>query len=962
MFDDLRERILNFITSRTTILMLLFLALSAILVRRCFQLQIVEGEAYLEEFMLMTEKTRDIDSARGNIYDVNGNVLAYNELAYSVKIEDVLENGSDKNQKMNELILRLVQLIEKNGDHINSDFKITVDENDEFVYTVEGKAKQRFLADIYGHIYIDELTPEEKNAEPMDVMNYLSQKSKGFAIGQLRDPQDKKSDFIPGMGYTKEEWLKLVTIRYAMKQTSFRKYLGTTIATNVNERTVAAIMENSMDLPGVSIEEDTIRKYVDSIYFAHVLGYTGKISSDELEELNSSIAAEGGNPETYTINDVVGKSGIESYMETTLQGSKGYEKVIVNNTGKVIKSLEKKEATSGQDVYLTIDKDLTVAVYNILEQHLAGLLASKITNTKEYIPGANSSSSDIKIPIYDVYYALINNNIIDVKHFTDTKAGETEVAVYSSYLEYKEKVYDKLRNELTEKKTPYNRLSKEYQVYQSNIVTILRDNGVILTDLLDENDPMQIAWKTEETISLQEYLMYLITKNWIDTEKLELQEEYSDSSEVYQRLIDYILSAVDKNSEFQKKFYKYMLLSDVIDGRQICKILCEQRKIEVPLSDEDALYNKKLSPYLFMMNRIKNLDITPAQLALDPCNGAVVITDVNTGEVRALVSYPGYDNNKLANTIDAQYYAKLNSDKSYPWNNYATQYKAAPGSTFKMVVATAGLMEGIISLKSTTNCQGTYTNITPSPKCWQTWGHGGENVTTAIRDSCNYYFYDVGYKLATRTGTYDEQAGLNTLYQYADYFGLTEKSGVEITESAPQVSDKDPVRSAIGQGNNSFTTVALARYVSAIANSGTVYDLTLLDKVTDRNGNVLQEFSPKIRNKVDMPAENWNAIHQGMKMVVEGKKYFDDLAVDVAGKTGTAQQVSTRPSHALFVCYAPYVNPEIAIATRIPFGYSSDYAAQVTRDIIMYYYGLAEEEDIITGVAESPMGGISNEL
>ena len=421
------------------------------------------------------------------------------------------------------------------------------------------------------------------------------------------------------------------------------------------------------------------------------------------------------------------------------------------------------------------------------------------------------------------------------------------------------------------------------------------------------------------------------------------------------------METIEQTPDFQNKFYKYMLLNDRISGKQICMILCEQRRIEIPLAEEDALYKGKLSAYQFMMNRIKNIDVTPAQLALDPCNGSIVITDVNTGQVLALVSYPGYDNNKLANTIDADYYAKLNSDKSYPWNNYATQYKAAPGSTFKMVTASAGLMEGTISLGSTVTCLGTYTNVTPSPKCWLHRGHGGENVITAIRDSCNYFFYDVGYRLSMQDGNYNEELGLKKLYNYADYFGLSEKSGVEITESSPQVSDTDPVRSAIGQGSNSYTAVGLARYVAAVANSGTVYNLTLLDHVSDQQGNVIKKFEPKIRNVVDMPEKNWDAIHQGMRMVVQNKKYFNDLTVDVAGKTGTAQQSTSRPSHALFVCYAPYQYPEIAIATRIPFGYSSDYAAQVTKDVIKYYYRLAEEEDLLTGTANSPDAGITNE-
>lgn len=967
MFDEIRDNLINFITSRLTLLTILFMLLGGVLIYRCFDLQIVRGEQYLNDFVLSIEKTRDISSARGNILDRNGYVLAYNELAYSVKIEDVYEN-TNKNARMNETIYRLIKLIEKNGDKVITDFKIVIDEDGEFAFSAEGAALTRFLADVYDHTQIggDILTPAEAASTPLEVMQHLS-RNKGksgftFGIGDYAVAGDTGSEFVPGKGYTKEEWLQMVTIRFAMKNTSYRKYIGTTVATNVSEKTVAVIMENESELPGVTIEEDTIRRYNDSKYFAHVLGYTGKISSDELTGLNERIASEGGNADTYTINDVVGKSGLESYMETTLQGTKGYEKVVTNNTGKVMQILERTEPRSGQDVYCTLDRDLQIAAYNIVEQKLAGLVSAKIINAKEYQTGASSSSSDIKIPIYDVYFAVINNNVIDIKHFAEADAKDTEKQVYETYLTYKAQVYDKLRYELTDGKTPYNKLGKEYQVYQSNIVSRLISNGVIMSEMMDPEDETQIKWAQEEVISLNEYLQYCIAQNWIDVSKLDLDEKYSDSAEIYDKLIEYIIEMIDHNTEFQKRFYKYMLLNDRITGKQVCMILCEQDVIDVPPADEEALYGNRIGAYQFMKNRIDNLDITPAQLALDPCNASVVITDVNTGEVLAMVSYPGYDNNKMANSIDAAYYAQLNADKSQPQLNYATQYKAAPGSTFKIVSASAGLMEGVISLRDSINCVGTYTAITPSPRCWKVTGHGSENVTTAIRDSCNYFFYDVGYKLATRSDTYNEDEGLNTLYQYADQFGLTDKSGVEITEYSPDVSNIDPVRSAIGQGSNSYTTVGLARYAATIANGGTCYNLTLLNKVTDSEGNVIRQFEPDIRNTIDMPQSYWDAIHSGMRQVVQNKSYFGDLAVNVAGKTGTAEQTKSRPSHALFICYAPYESPEIAIATRIPFGYSSDYAAQVTRDVIKYHYGLAEEEELITGTADTPDAGVSNEL
>jgi penicillin-binding protein 2 len=208
--------------------------------------------------------------------------------------------------------------------------------------------------------------------------------------------------------------------------------------------------------------------------------------------------------------------------------------------------------------------------------------------------------------------------------------------------------------------------------------------------------------------------------------------------------------------------------------------------------------------------------------------------------------------------------------------------------------------------------------------------------------------------------SYSPEEGLALLAKYADLYGLSEKSGIEITESEPQTSDVDPVRSAIGQGTNSYTTVGLARYVTTVANSGTCYNLTLLDKTTDSNGNLLEEYSAEIRNTVEMPQSYWDAIHLGMRQVVMDKAYYNNLDVAVAGKTGTAQESKNKPNHSLFVCYAPYEKPEIAIATRIANGYTSSYAAQITKEALAYYFELRDEDDIISGTAQTLQDGATN--
>lgn len=950
MFEEFKENFLNMITSRAFVLILVMILIAATIVHRLFDLQIVNGEEYLESFQTKIMKERTIPGSRGCIYDRNGNLLAYNELAHSVTIEDIYESGTMKNYNLNTTIYTLIQMLEKNGDSTVSDFKIVLDKNNNYAFTVEGTKLYRFLADVYGRTTIDKLDEKEKTATAEEVINYLCGWNK-FRIGQYTE-EDSEKTFIPGNGYTKDEILKILTIRYDMNTNSYQKYIATTVATDVSEESVAVIMENSNELEGVSIVEDTIRKYVDSIYFSQIIGYTGKVDQDDLKELQDE-----NGESTYDLNDTVGKLGIEKSMESWLQGKKGSETVFVNNMGKVIGTISYVEAVAGNDVYLTIDKDLQIAAYKILEQKIASIVYSNIINAREFNV-ENVSSSNIKIPIYDVYFALINNNVINIDHFKEAAAGENEKAVYDSFLSRKESVFETLRAELFENKTAYENLKTEYQVYESFIAELLYNNGIIVKSKVDTTDETYIAWTTEEVISLNEYLNYCIAQNWIDVTKLDLNSQYSDSEEIYTRIVEYIFEKLDDNMDFSKKIYKYMIKDDTITGRQICLILLEQELVEVDEEESAKLKNGSVTAYTFMMNRIQNLDITPAQLALDPCSGSMVITDVNTGDVLALVSYPGYDNNKMANGVDAEYFSKLLNDLSTPMINYATQQRTAPGSTFKMVSATAGLKEGAITTTSTFTCNGLFDKIDPPPKCWiyGRGSHGALNVTGGIKNSCNVFFFELAYQLGMTGDAYSSELGLQKLATYADMYGLSETSGIEIEESSPQVSDSDAVRSAIGQGTNNYTTVGLARYVTTVANSGTCYNLTLVDRITDRSGILLKENQAEVRNTVDLTDSEWNAIHTGMRQVVESNAYFSDLKVNVAGKTGTAEERTTRANHALFVCYAPYENPEIAIATRIAYGYSSSYAARTTKDVISYYFDLVDEEELITGSA-AQLGG-----
>ncbi|MBR5597048.1 MAG: penicillin-binding protein [Lachnospiraceae bacterium] len=947
----------NVETSKLLILAISLLFVGCILITRIFNLQIVNGAQSLEDFTLKIQKERSIPSTRGNIYDRNGKILAHNKLAYNVTIEDVFESGNGRNESLNETLLKMIHLIEKNGDKINGDFKVILDENGNYAYTVTDTKLRRFKADIYGFADPGDMKYEQETATAEEMMAYLAGYSR-YGVGKSIDPANPRDSFVLGEGYTKDEILKIVTIRYAMSANGYQKFIPTNVATDVNEKTVASILENIENLPGAAIQEDTIRVYEDSVYFAHILGYTGKIDKEDLENLNSNFSNSVGYQEEYTLNDIVGKTGIEETMESYLRGVNGSETIYVDNMGKVIESTDRIEPLAGNDLYLSIDHDLQVATYDILEQKLAGILVAKIINYKSYVVPEYPSASSLYIPIDDVYFALINNNVIDINRFDDKDAKQNENAIYQAFQKKQDKIFQSLTEQLYEKHTPYNKLTTEYQIYQSYIVSMLKEYDVLISKEIDTNDATYIAWTKDEVISLGEFLEYCISKNWVDVSKINLESKYADSDEIFDSLVEYIFDKLQSNTTFAKKMYKYMIKNNDISAKQVCSILLEQEIVSITEEEKNKFLNGHISAYNFMIFLIENLYITPAQLALDPCSASVVVTNTE-GEVLALVSYPSYDNNRLANSIDSEYYTWLQTDLTKPQWNSATQQRTVPGSTFKMVSATAALEEKIVTTSSPILCRGIFDRFTTNQyKCWiYPSAHGNLNVVGGIANSCNCFFYEVGYQLGIHGDTYNSDLGIEKLYQYADLFGLSEKSGVEIEEATPEVSKDYSVMSAIGQGTNNYTTVGLARYVTTIANNGTCYNLSLLDKVTDSNGNLLKDFSPEIRNKVELNNSTWKSLHEGMRQVVVKRSDYSILAakgIQVAGKTGTAEETRKRANHALFVSYAPYENPEITITTRIANGYTSNYAANLTRDIYLYYFDVKDEDAILSGTASMP--------
>lgn len=951
MFNDLleitREFLKKLISSRLFILGGFLFFLFCVLGVRLFNLQIVNGEEYQETYMARTERTVSLTGTRGNIYDRSGNVLAYNELSYNVVIQD---NGDyEMANERNRMLLLLVRILNRHGESVEGEFQVGFDSSGEMVFTSASEtSRKRFLADLYGLRTIDELDdPEGKYPSDITAKELFASRLSYYGLDELTDENGE------AISMTDEEALAVINIRYTMGLTAYRKYESTTIASNVSKETMTDVLENSADLLGVGIEESTIRVYNDSQYFSAIIGYIGKIWEDELETLRQS------NPD-YELTDLVGKTGIEASMETYLQGKKGYQTMYVDNMGRILEIVDRQEPEAGKDLYLTLDRELQIGVYHILEQQLAGIITSKLVN-RDLEDSDYSKASNIPIPVKDAYYQLINNNVLDMEAFSAPEASQVEKSIYAKYSQARERIIEAIHSELlNEDAAPLETLPEDMFAYMQYIYSFLVSEGIIMTGQISQDADYYQAWR-DDTISLRDYLYAGIADSWIDTTKLSIESRYSGADDVYGRIVEYVMADLETDQSFAKRIYRYLINDGTITGRELCLALYSQNILAYDEGEVRMLeQNGEEYAFQFIRQKISDIEITPAQLALDPCSASCVITDVNTGEVLCLVTYPSYDNNKFSGTVDADYYNKLNNDLSLPLFNNATQAQKAPGSTFKPIMAVAALEEGVIGLTDTVDCTGRYTEITPNIRCWIYPGRHDElNVEQAIQNSCNVFFAEMAHRLSTdENGNYSPERGIEMIRKYASMFGLDETTGIEIAENSPQMTTENPESSAIGQGTNAYSNVQLSRYISAVANKGTVFKLSLLDKLTDSQGNLIENFTPAVRSQIDIQDSTWNAVHTGMRRVISdgsASKIFNDLEVPIAGKTGTAEEVKNGHTinHAFFVSFAPYDDPEIAVTVNIPYGYSSSNAATAAKSIYRFYYGYTDLDYILNNSALS---------
>lgn len=1046
--QKLKEEKHKFFSNRLMMLSTVIGIMFTLITYQFYKIQIIQHNKYDKELRATVQKEVEIPAIRGLIYDRYGKPLATNKAIYVLKYDPQV---TLKKGELDGILLKLANLLEANGDTYLDN--VPISNTVPFVFTEDAQSVRRFITN-----YV----PYNDNEHKEVLYTYSARELIAYLRGEeVFDIAETLSD---------EEARKVIAMRLQIRQTTYQKYKTVTLAQDISMKSLANIEERRTDYAGIVAEVESQRYYPFEKAFGNVLGYTRMITESQYE----AMADKG-----YEKDDIIGQVGVESEMELQLRGEKGSKLIEVDNVGRTVFTLETKEATGGNDVYLTLDADLQVAAYKALEKRLSEGIIARLQGTAKTTPLTGR----------EILVSMAKNNQLDLKEMS---AAPEETA--------------------------------QRELYQKVVASYEAELGRL------EEAEKQLGEAEKTQLTLKQHFAHMLESEPVQISDTEL-------------LLAFIEQGTLKFSEEQAKTIR------------------------------EGTYNLKS----LLINQLETGGLTPDQTDIMPCSGTAVVVDPNTGQTLALVSYPSYDNNEFTQNFN-RIYTKLHDgvDTRNIEINRALKTAKAPGSTFKMITGIAGLEEEVIDVNTYIYDTGEFTKAGhPYPKCWiftnTGSGHGNENIAGALEVSCNYFFYEVAYRLGLKFGA--PYGGINSLTQYVERFGLSEKTGIELEETAPNVSNpttvvyneaisalkriselKEPnrselfekvqadfdlgkvqktdeidekieeltrntlhrligsevamavnedlqtiynklledyneelegklseyakvmtqtvingdnnlslkyrmkqvllktlnelvqpgtrktirktigklpegfveeaykeaykearhelkkeesqaiadrldgyikkldegtfdwttsledkiingilstyinerfkkiemewtvadnVRTAIGQGDNAFTPVQMARYVAGLANGKTVYNLTLINGIKDhkKTGRYI-ENPVSVFNELQLKETTIEAIHSGMNLVAKGahgtaRTYFSQFPIEVAAKTGTAQENSWE--NAWFVGFAPYSKPELAVVTSM---YGADglggYNIQVAKDIFEHYFKINQASQGIT--------------
>lgn len=651
-------------TDKLLMMCVVILLMFVVITYQFYKIQIIEHDEYDQELQATVQKTVDIPAIRGLIYDRYGKPLAVNKAVYVLKVDPQVTLAKGQ---LDQILLNTANLLRANGDQYIDNMPIS--DKAPFVFTEDEDSVRRFITN-YVPYNDNDHKQELYRLSATELINYL----KGEDV------------FNISPNYSDEEVRKIIAMRLEIRQSTYARYKQVTIAEDISMETLATIEEHQDEFASVVAEVESQRFYPYGKAFGNILGYTRTITESQYESLKE---------QGYEQDDIVGQVGIESTQEAELRGEKGSKQILVDTVGSTVYTVSTEEATAGNDIYLSMDAEMQVEIYNALERCLSEAIVERLKGT---------NSKAVPLTGHEVLVSMAKNNQIDIKAMSGADVGTMQAQLY-------EKILTSYQAELT-------RLEEEEK------------------HLTDEE-------KTDLTI---------------------------------------------------KQHFADMLDSkpSVITDRELVLTMCEQKTLKV---SEDQLAAIKAGNYSvdgLLINLLENGQLKPDQMDVTPSSGSAVVVDPNTGQTLALVSYPSYDNNEFIQNFNS-YYRKLHDgvDMRNIEINRALKTAKAPGSTFKMISAIAGLEEGVVTKDTLINDTGIYTNAgTPGPHCWvydnTGHGHGAINVKTAIEVSCNYFFYDVAYRLGLKYG--NPYGGISKLTEYVEMMGLGDKTGIELEEVSPNIS------------------------------------------------------------------------------------------------------------------------------------------------------------------------------
>ncbi len=501
---------------------------------------------------------------------------------------------------------------------------------------------------------------------------------------------------------------------------------------------------------------------------------------------------------------------------------------------------------------------------------------------------------------------------------------------------------------------------------------------------------LQLRSSQEEPMTLKEFFGSMILGYNISVKQIVSAQEDSYAFGIRQLIEDEFPEASTTTSEDIKalrKFLKEKIESGEIAPVTLLLVMYEQGIISGDDDFVERIKSGKLKPLDVVVQKLQEGEITPQMTNVDPSTGSVIMVEAGTGAVLASVPYPSYDNNYLVNSLNNEYYNNINLyDPTTPMVNRPFSEARAPGSTFKMITAIAGLESGAISSSFTVLDELVYQKAGwPYAKCWSSHSHGLVNVVKGLEVSCNYFFFDTAFRMGN-SGNGNKYTAIETLNRYMIAFGLNERTGVEIgefydtrKEGIPNISspgfkeyqeklwnpdadrsaldwyDGDTIRTAIGQYKNNYTAASMVKYGSVLATGGERYKMHLIDKRTTSDGVLIEKTEPQLENVLEVSESTMETVLQGMVDCITGnsgtaKEAFKDFPISVAGKTGTAQENQNRRDHSSFLGFAPIENPEVVIYVCLPFGDTKAMpaaASQVARKVLAEYFHLENEPERI---------------